>query len=66
MMISTSSYLNPDPPSTTTQKLNSIKLDFSKIAFAPTSSHEHTACKHCGAILTEEVQVKVGRTGRWR
>lgn len=53
MMISTSNFLNPEPPSATTHKLNSIKIDFSKIAFAPTSNSQHTACLHCGGILTE-------------
>lgn len=55
MLISTSNYLTAAPLTKDTEKINSIKLDFTKIYFATPSNHGHTSCKHCSGILTEEV-----------
>lgn len=54
MMISTSNFLNPEPD-TTGHKINSIKLDFAKIAFTAPTNSPFTQCQHCPAILTQEV-----------
>jgi 2-iminoacetate synthase ThiH len=53
MMISTSNFLNSDADQRTGQSINSIKIDFSRMAFLPATNEPFTACQFCEGLLTD-------------
>lgn len=55
MLIQTSNFLTIQADKKIGDAINSIKVDYSKMAFATKSSDPYTECKTCSAILIEEV-----------